>query len=716
VLFSLSQQIHDQTKDMKVNYAHDTKHGRNLVFVYLAGKLMQQPFLPVMEEDILDGTLADSHKAIILTSIDHLDADVVKGLEEFATGGGLVLLTGDCTVKVKGAVQLAVAPGFPDAAKIAELKKTNPKEAANLQRMRQMLQGGAALAQAIKPELEKRGIRPPMTSSEPGIVVTRQSAGDIEYLFAVNATHDPDGDAMLGMKAVKATLGVTADSRPIYSVIHGSASASFVKRDDRLEATVWFGPGQMRLFARTERPVGGVKVGRPVLRRDFTQVNAPIRLEISAALLDNQGGLLSGSAPLQILVVDALGNIRYDLYRATDRGVLQLSLPLALNDPPGKYYVVVREMITGTYDAATFTYPALARGNAAAGATERAVHLTQDRDNIYRFFRSQHHVTIVTGKAPYHQEAADRLVKILKPWNVKCTVVDVDRANRPRVITPEEADTWTGLTHTNRGSIKVGDKNDPVQVGYAIEGPVILLGSPDDNAIVKTLADLKFLPYTPHKLDLPGPGRGYVAWQREAVGVLQESITLIAYDAAGMGEAVGTLFELLAGIDPLTPLAPPRAATVTPAKVRATPLVLKTDWSSVALDRVDGIKVNQGTVSVLSHLVEVEIDFSGKGVKETLLARAEYVKALATYKAAGTPKEIAEAQKRVGPARLVKFVARGEKGTAVAFWGGTVNVYDNDGNLLAQHRGEQDVTALAWAGERLLVGDADGWLRALRLP
>ncbi len=716
VLFSLSQMIHDQTKNMKVNYAHETRHGRNLVFVYLAGKQMQQQFLPVMEEDILDGTLADNHKAIILTSLDYLDPDVIRGLEEFAKGGGLVLLTGDCTVKVNGSVKMDAVPGFPDAAKIAELKKTNPKEAAKLQQMRQMLQGGAALAKAIKPHLEKANIKPPMTSSEPGIVVTRQSFGDIEYLFAVNATHDPAGDPMLGVKAVTATLSLPDDGRMVFDAVTG-VTTLFEQNNGRLEATYRFGPGQLRVFARPARPLFYVSVGQPVLRRDFTQTNAPIRLEFSAVLQDRDKALLSGSAPLRVRVLDPQGAVRYDLYRATDRGVLQLSLPLALNDPPGKWAVVVTEPLANREGRASFTYPALAKGNAAAGSTERAVYLPEDRANLYRFFRGHHHVTIVKGKAAYHQEAAERLVKILKPWNVKCTVVDVDAVNKPRVITVAEAETWIGLNHTGKGSIKVGDKNDPVQVGYAVEGPVILLGSPEDNAITKTLADLKFLPYVPNKLDLPGPGRGYLAWQRDAVGVLQESVTLIAYDAAGMSEAVGTLYELLAGIEPLTPLRLPLTGQVTPAKPAPPAPELKRLRYGGLDDRVAAMRPQGKTVMVLTAArTRAEVGLDGLVDKKVVLSEADYQKELKAFSRPIDARAVADVQKRVGPTRLVKFVVPAGKRTVVAFWGGTIHVYDAGGTLLAQQRLPQDVTALEWLGDQLFVGDADGKLWAFRLP
>ena len=57
--------------------------------------------------------------------------------------------------------------------------------------------------------------------------------------------------------------------------------------------------------------------------------------------------------------------------------------------------------------------------------------------------------------------------------------------------------------------------------------------------------------------DFPGRGRGYIAWQRDAVSYGAESITLIGADPAGVSEAVGSLYEAAAGLDPLTQYALP---------------------------------------------------------------------------------------------------------------------------------------------------------------
>ena len=109
-------------------------------------------------------------------------------------------------------------------------------------------------------------------------------------------------------------------------------------------------------------------------------------------------------------------------------------------------------------------------------------------------------------------------------------------------------------------------KTNPLTVaGFDVQGPVVLLGTPEDNPLIQFTKKERFLPYTPDATTFPGRGRGMLAWQRDAMGAGQESITLVAYDAAGMSEAVGTLYEATAGMEPLTHFQPPRAAAITAA-------------------------------------------------------------------------------------------------------------------------------------------------------
>ena len=94
---------------------------------------------------------------------------------------------------------------------------------------------------------------------------------------------------------------------------------------------------------------------------------------------------------------------------------------------------------------------------------------------------------------------------------------------------------------------------------------------------------------------------------------------------------------------------------------------------------------------------------------------------------AASPAEIAAAKKaaavkpvvpaaltaKLAPYRVPKFVATSAGLTAVAYWGGTLQVFAADGTLKTQQLLPQDISALAWAGNTLIVGQSDGCLLAL---
>jgi hypothetical protein len=716
VLYSLSQAIHTQTQNRSLNYAHEIPHGRNLPLTYLAGKLLGQQFLAVLEEDVLDGTLANDHKAIVLTSVDYLDLQVVRALEDFATRGGLVLLTSDCTVAIKGAVKLPVRPSLPDQEivdKLMEAKKYN--ELGPYQTTAKYRAGALPLAKAIQVELDRVRIKPPLECDVPTVVITRQAAADVEYLFAVNATPDPDNkqDPKNTPKAVTATLALPDDGRPIYDAVRGGSVSELHKKGARLSGVVRFGPGQMRVFARTARPIGTVRAATPLLRRDLTREQAPIELEIGASILDAQGGKLSGSFPLHVRVLDALGVLRYELYRATDLGDFAIRLPLAANDPAGTWKVVVRELLRGTEDTATFAYMPPVRARLIAGATPRAVYAANDNHNVFRFARTFHDVTLVKGTSHFNDAAAQRLIKALEPWGIHCKVMPLAEASRSRRLTEEEAATWCGLTYAGHGQIKAGDANPPVLAGFVVQGPVILLGNPEDNPIVKFLLTEHFLPYAPNPATFPGPGRGMFAWQRDAVGRGQESIALIAYDEAGMSEAVGSLYEAIAGIEPLRNWTLPRADELTQAKTGSGQFSsAQVAWSIILPDRVLALRAGEGGLNALTHDGSLTtITGDGKVTASKPLAPGRMEQAQKEMASAADAKVALAKQAR--PDRLAKLAASSNGKVAVAYWGGTLRVADSGGKVLSEQVLPQDITALAWLGDKIIAGMADGRVLAL---
>jgi hypothetical protein len=714
LLYSMSQNIDTQTHDRKENYAHSNRHGKRLPFVYLAGKMLQQQFLAVVEEDVVDGTLAANHKAVILASIDVLDPKVITALEDFAAGGGLVL-TSDCKVKIKGAIDLGATPDFPEAETVNKLLGDGKyPEAVKYMTVGKWLEGAAPLAKALKPHLDRAGIKPVFTCDQPGIVATRQGAGDIEYLFAVNATYDPAVGGMNAQKATAATIGLEADGRPVYDAVLGGPVPEFQASGGRqppvgasLTGQFRFGPGQMRVFARTARPVGKVQALTPQVRRGYTKAEQPLAVEVGAVLLDDRNRVLASSAPLEVRLIDPLGHVRYDLYRATDQGTLKLTLPLAANDPGGEWKVSVRELLNNTEDTVGFRHTSPGQVGALAGATARAVGFGHDCEHVYRFFRTQHEVKIVVGTAAYHQKAAERIAEAVKLWDVRCQVVKAADVNRPRPLTEEEAATWVGLEPARA---KPG-KDNPISVaGFDVRGPVVLLGNAQDNPLIDFIQKQKFLPYQPDARSFPGPGRGMLAWQREAVGPGQESVTVIAYDADGMSEAVGTLAEWVAGMEPLTRLEPPQANHVTPATNTVTPKAAPVAWTATLPDRAVAMQVKKGRLEVLTwDGTLAEVDGAGKVVNRQVV---DVAKLAGEMKAPPDAEALKSAQKHALAGRIVKTAVAQDGLTAVAYWGGTVQVLRGDTVQSVQVL-PQDITGLAWLDGKLVAGLANGQVVAL---
>jgi len=709
VLYSLSQVLHDQeAAPQKNNYAQGLPHGQGLYDVYVATKTIQQPIQVVLDEDVKDGTLAANNKAVILAAITYLDPKVVTGLTNFAAHGGTVIEACGSTVEIPGAVKLDAVPIMPDAAAIAKVMATKKyTDLIPYQTVVKHLQAVGPMAKQLQAALRAAGIAPAFACDSPGIAANRQAAGDIEYLFAINTTPDRTKLTENRLVPTEATITLAADNRPIYDALIGGPATQFKATKAGPSADLRFGPGQMRVWARTARPIGSIKAAEPLLQRDYTG-KSPLGVQISAALLDTSGGLLSASAPLDIRLLDPQGHARYDLYRATSQGVYHDFLPLALNDPPGTWTFEVRDLLAGTTDQSHFDFATSPQAGAVAGVEQRAVSFGNDRDNIFRFFRNHQDVSLVIGSSDYDELQARRLMDTLQPWNINATIVNAADV-KPRDLTPDEAPTWIGLNPTKAVP---GDTNSPAISGFALRGACVLIGTPEDNPLIKFVAANKFLPYLPSVDEFPGRGRGYMAWQEDALGRDQESVTLIAYDSAGMAEAAGTLYEAAAGLEPLTPTAVSLRNSLTPASTFNLPSAAAISWQVALSDKAvsmapDGANL---AVSTLDDSVST-LDAHGNLLSSNPLPTGAPSAAPPAY---GTVPDALAA--KVWADHRVKWVAASDSGTAIGYWGGGLQVFDAAGNLKTQQTFPQDIAAVAWLGSQLAVGLSDGRVLGLQGP
>ncbi len=338
--------------------------------------------------------------------------------------------------------------------------------------------------------------------------------------------------------------------------------------------------------------------------------------------------------------------------------------------------------------------------------------------HVFRFARTFDRVSIVAGSSPFNEPAAQRLTEALQAWGVRCGHFPLADAARARTLTEEVARTWVGLDYAPTGTIKPGDANPPDFVGFAVEGPVILLGNPQDNPLIAFLSKYRFLPYAADGDIFPGPGRGYVAWQRDGIGRNQESITLIAYDKQGMQEAVGTCYEAAAGIEPLTHLVLPTRLDLAPAsRTTQPPALTRVRWTALLFDRVRAIGTDGGLVAACSHdgsyyllgpdsgELQSRRDLSGAEL-EWLAAELGGTTAASTVPAAAVHQR---------PDRILKLIAVQDGLVAIAYWGGTLRIAHADGTVVAEQLLSQDMTALRWHAGRVIAGLADGRLLCLEV-
>jgi len=557
------------------HHAGKARHALTLDEVYLATRLMQCPITAVVEEDVLDGTLA-GHRAVIVAGVEYLDPAVVDALADFAAGSGVVIVSDDVTVDIPGATKLGMeARAYSEAVigpAIAGIRDGQAQHAKwiEMDTFTERVEYVRPLAKRLGEVLAEKKILPPFRTNVDTIAAGYQVRGEIEYILAVNFTigSQPKPSQYTGFMEpgpAAATITLPDNGRPVYDALVGK-EMKLDKDKNGLRADLEFAGGDMKVFARPARPIGGVLVASPVVRVDLTREGQPpIQMDLAATLVDKDNNVISGTAPLQIVVKDPAGNVRYDLFRATDLGVCSLTLPLAANDTGGTWTVEVTDLLAGTKGEASFEFKPLTRARSLAGATHRAVFFGDDKANIYRFFRDQRNVTIAVGDSDYNRAAAERLVKILKPYNITAEIV-LAKTVPARELTDEEAHTWCGTVAAGaKSGVRPGRENSPAVVGWELPHPVIVLGTPEDNVMLSLMKERRVLPYTPDAT-FPGRGNGMVAWNLHTLGHDVHALVCIAYDAAGMSQAVGTLFELGVGLDPLLPLALPSSATIEVAK------------------------------------------------------------------------------------------------------------------------------------------------------
>ncbi len=184
-----------------------------------------------------------------------------------------------------------------------------------------------------------------------------------------------------------------------------------------------------------------------------------------------------------------------------------------------------------------------------------------------------------------------------------------------------------------------------------------------------------------------------MSWQRDAIGRGLESITLIAYDEAGMEEAVGSLYEAVAGIEPLTKFVLPTDASLTATQATpSAPPRTSVVWSVNLPDRVLGNSPDNGGIEALSH------DGSQSSISADGKITASKPAAAAELTEAAKPAAPEANSPRSMPEKIGCSSSRLETATAWQSLIGAVRcaLPDGQGQVKSEQLLPQDITSLAW--------------------
>ena len=201
-----------------------------------------------------------------------------------------------------------------------------------------------------------------------------------------------------------------------------------------------------------------------------------------------------------------------------------------------------------------------------------------------------------------------------------------------------------------------------------------------------------------------------IAWNLMTLGHDVEALACVANDAEGINEAVGTLFTLATGIDPVTPLTLPIGSQISPAKQLTTKAsTAKLIWAARTPDRIVALNIPKESVieAISINGTQTTVDATGKVTQRTQLSALPAVnKASADI---GTlPKE------QLRPEFRLKQVVPGAELIAVGYWGGRLQIFDKGGSLKTEQQLDDDVSAMTWHGKDLVVGLSNGTVILLR--
>lgn len=399
-----------------------------------------------------------------------------------------------------------------------------------------------------------------LDSENPSVMVSPLKGGEWEYFVVINDTFPEMSDVCYQRHCLPIEQNLIVNRKP--EVIYDLLEQKEVKTFEEGGRTMVAGdfsllPARIFVFA-TER-VEAIELRAGVVGQGETR-----HLGCSVRVLGRDGPV-RGHVPIELTAVGPDAKKRARLYRCAVRGVYEGSLPVPVNETPGRWQLEVRELLTGLTGVSQFEVAGAAVPPLAI--EPRGDVLVFDTHGIGDFFKraGEKLVLLDVGQSGRRQQA-ERLVNGLraKGLDVKLEQFDPDayvfsyQGWRP---TPEDEATWAEIEAGRLIGYRVQDPDRQFfRRGYEfvpytdwyppqpeIRRDVILLGWTGESRFIDSALDIRLC--RAPSADYPGPGKALIECAWDAFSPRHIALFVLSPDAKGLDKGVGRLLELASGGD-----------------------------------------------------------------------------------------------------------------------------------------------------------------------
>jgi len=491
VLDSQTSRIHDLGRDPLEQKGASSYPGK-LAIAWAA--CCRAGLVPDIVEE---GSKLRQYSVVLAPSLLRLPDTAVESLAKFIKDGGVLLVDDDCKVPVEGAVRLPFA--FPATAASSSIARD--------------------LGRRLREPLGRAAGRELVSSREDFLVKECRAQGAARFFWVIGLSDS------IAPAAAEVTLPPGAGR--VYDVFAGAEAQVISPQGDagssRIRVTLSM--GRSKLFAVLPGGIGSITLAEPTAKDR--------ELSIVAAILDERGAAVTAPVPASVVILDEAGAERFRVCRCFEGGKLNLTLPLGMNEPPGRWFVRVTELLSHRSQGAAFIMPDNRPADVLAPLSATDVF---DRKRCTELLRRARSLMLISGKGP-SREAAQDLARALQRFAIKC---EIRRASQVH------------------------------NVSAALATDVVLLGNPQDNLLVGRLYDLGLVPVDVGPRG-PGAGRAVVFWSQSALQLGKEAITIWANDADGFARGRDALLNMCSGRGSEAPLRTTRIGPVEPVPPATVP-------------------------------------------------------------------------------------------------------------------------------------------------